>query len=280
MNRSTPASPSDPPPRARAGVLALVGAIGGGLSGMFGIGGGVVMVPLLIWLTGMRQRQAAATSLAAIVPSAVIGAVAYGWDGRVSWAAAAAIAAGGVGGSLIGTRLLTRIPVGWLRWLFVALLVGVAVETVLEVPARDAVVELTVPAVALLVAIGVLMGIAAGLFGIGGGTIVVPALVIGWGAADVLAKGTSLAAMIPTALAGSASNARRATFRVRDGVVVGVAAAPASLAGVWAAYSVDPRTGAVLLACLIGIAAMQLAWRAWRLRGQERPPAPDLGAAP
>ena len=74
--------------------LILTGAIGGVLSGLFAIGGAIVMVPLLVWRAGMDQRRAAATSLVAIIPTAVVG---YGgkqfmnfmsiktWDGDGAW---------------------------------------------------------------------------------------------------------------------------------------------------------------------------------------------------
>ena len=52
--------------------LILTGAIGGILSGLFAIGGAIVMVPLLVWRAGMDQRRAAATSLVAIIPTAVV----------------------------------------------------------------------------------------------------------------------------------------------------------------------------------------------------------------
>ena len=106
-------------------VLVLVGILGGLLSGAFGVGGGIVMVPLLMWFLGMDQRRAAATSLVAIVPTAIAGSIQYLALGHLDVVAGLLVAVGGIGGSLIGTRLLRTLPLGWLRWLFIALLVVV-----------------------------------------------------------------------------------------------------------------------------------------------------------
>ena len=57
--------------------LALIGLVGGILSGLFAIGGGILMVPLLVWRAHLDQRQASATSLAAIVPAAIVGSATY-----------------------------------------------------------------------------------------------------------------------------------------------------------------------------------------------------------
>lgn len=69
-------------------VLVIVGMIVGLLSGMFGIGGGTVIVPVLVWL-GLSQRHAAATSMLAIVPTSISGVISYAHNGNVDWVAAA-----------------------------------------------------------------------------------------------------------------------------------------------------------------------------------------------
>ena len=68
-------------------VLVIVGVAVGLLSGMFGIGGGTVIVPALVWL-GLTQRNAAATSMLAIVPTSISGVISYATCGNVDWLAA------------------------------------------------------------------------------------------------------------------------------------------------------------------------------------------------
>jgi hypothetical protein len=260
----------DAPVAARRWVLlVVVGLLGGVLSGVFGVGGGAVMVPLLIWLLGMDQRRAAATSLVAIVPTAIVGSVAYGIGGHVAFVAGGLVAAGGIGGAVLGSRLLRRVPIGLLRWMFIGLLGLAAVETLLEIPSRDAEISLTLVSGAILLLIGALMGVASGLFGIGGGVIVVPILMAGFGASDLVAKGTSLAAMIPAAITGSAANVRAQVVRASDGLAVGFAASAASLLGVVFSYHINPRVSGQLFFVLLTVTVAQLAYRAVKLRGKE-----------
>ena len=99
-------------------VLIVVGMLVGVLSGMFGIGGGTIIVPALVWL-GLTQRHAAATSMLAIVPTSVSGVLAYAVEGNVDWIAALLMFLGMFIGGQIGSLLLSRLPEVVLRWAFV-----------------------------------------------------------------------------------------------------------------------------------------------------------------
>ncbi|MGW4929770.1 sulfite exporter TauE/SafE family protein [Agromyces sp. NPDC004153] len=251
--------------------LALVGAAGGLLSGAFGVGGGILMVPLLILFARMDQRRASATSLAAIVPAALAGSLTYFANGEIDLLAALFVAIGGIVGSWIGSWLLRRLSLGWLRWLFVGLLIAVAVRMVLVVPVRgDTSIEFDVLPILGMIALGIVIGIASGLFGIGGGVIMVPAFIALFGMSDLVAKGTSLAVMLPTAISGTVANTRAGIVDLRVALVVGIAATIASFGGVAIAFLLSPEWSAWLFAALMVIAAVQLAVRAVRLTRKER----------
>jgi uncharacterized protein len=249
-------------------VLVLVGLVGGLLSGAFGVGGGILMVPLLLAFAGMDQRRAAATSLAAIIPTAIAGSAAYLAQGEVDVPVAVLVAVGGVAGSYLGARLLRRIPLGWLRWLFIALLLAVAVRMALIAPSRGDELDLSVPVGLALVGTGLVMGVASGLFGIGGGVFLVPMLISVFGAGDLVAKGTSLLVMLPTAAMGTLTNARGGMVDLRAGAVVGVAATAASFGGVALAFAIPPRLSGVLFAALLLVSATQLVIRTLRARSR------------
>src|SRR4051794_36951242 len=119
-----------------------IGLLAGLLSGLFGVGGGTVIVPLLVLLLSFNQRLAAGTSLAAIVPTATVGVISYAVSGSVAWIPAIILAAGAVVGAQIGTRLLPRISQSALRWGFVGFLVIVIVTLFLVIPSRAAEFEL------------------------------------------------------------------------------------------------------------------------------------------
>ncbi len=235
----------------RLGELILIGALGGVLSGAFGIGGGIIMIPLIVRFLKYDHRRAAATSLAAVFPAAVAGTIGYGIEGNVAWEAGLVIAAGGAIGSLGGTWTLQRISPRTAQIAFLIALGAVIVISLIEIPPREATVELSLLTGAISFVIGIGMGFASGLLGIGGGVIAIPLMIIVLGASDVLAKGTSLVAIVPTALVGTINNARNGLVDVREGFTIGIAAAIASYPGVWLAHLVSPLAATIGFVCLV-----------------------------
>ncbi|MDX2024962.1 sulfite exporter TauE/SafE family protein [Microcella sp.] len=247
--------------------LLAIGAIGGLFSGLFGIGGGIVMVPLLMTWARFDQRRASATSLFAIIAPAVLSASLYGSRGQIDILAAAIIAVGAIVGTPVGALVLRRISLVWLKWLFIAGLVAAALRLVLVVPDRDGALDYGVATVAGLIALGLAMGLLAGLLGIGGGIVAVPVLVALFGVGDLLAKGTSLLAMIPGALAGTVPNLRAGLVRWQEALPMGGAAALTSLGGVWLAFLIPPAVSGWLFAALLGVVIVQMALRPAPPRG-------------
>jgi uncharacterized membrane protein YfcA len=245
-----------------------VGLVAGLMSGLFGVGGGTVIVPLLVLLLHFDQRFAAGTSLAAIVPTATVGVISYAVHGSVAWIPALLLAAGAVVGAQIGTWLLPRMSLTFLRWAFVAFLVAVIVSLFLVVPSRDAELSLTWLTGIALVVLGVATGILSGLIGVGGGIIVVPALMLLFGTSDLIAKGTSLLMMIPTALSGTIGNLRRHNVDLVAAGLVGLAACTTTALGAWIATLIDPFVGNLLFAAFLVVISVQMALRA--IRGRRR----------
>jgi uncharacterized membrane protein YfcA len=108
--------------------LLLIGAVGGTFGALFGVGGGIVIVPLLLALLAFDQRRASATSLAAILFSSLAGAITYAFHGELRPGAAALVGLPAVVGVLAGTSLQQRIPVERLSYLFALLLALVGVR--------------------------------------------------------------------------------------------------------------------------------------------------------
>ncbi len=107
-------------------------------------------------------------------------------------------------------------------------------------------------------AIGLLAGVASGLLGIGGGALLVPALVLALGLPQVDAEATSLLAIVPVALVGAARQHRYGNVRVREGLLVGVLAVPAAALGVVVVNAVPERAIEVAFAGLLLVVAVQL----------------------
>lgn len=255
--------------------LILIGLIGGVLSGIFGIGGGIIMVPLLVNLARMDQRRAAATSLVAIIPTSIAGSATYFATGEINLLAGVVIAAGAIVGAVLGSMLLRRIPLVWLRWMFIVLILVVAVRMLLVVPVRGEQVEFSGLISLGYLGLGLVMGIASGLFGIGGGIIAVPSLVAIFGFSDLVAKGTSLLVMLPTSVAGTLTNIRGKTVDAKAGLVVGIAATAAAVPGVAIALLLSPRLSGILFAALLFLVAVQLTIKAIRIQRTARRAATD-----
>lgn len=250
----------DESPRGIA-IMAVVGVLVGILSGLFGIGGGTVIVPALVWL-GLTQRHAAATSMLAIVPTSISGVISYGINGNVDWMAALLVFLGMLLGGQIGSWLLSRLPELALRWAFVAFLVFVIVNQAMSVPSRDSSIQLNLITGTLMVAFGVVAGVLAGLLGIGGGAICVPALSILFGASDLIARGTSLLAMFPNAVTTTVANAKRNMVHAKAGLIIGVVAALVTPFGTWMAGAVSPRVGGILFTVYLGLLLIRSLWTA------------------
>ena len=231
-------------------VLIVVGMLVGVLSGTFGIGGGTVIVPALVWL-GLSQRNAAATSTLAVVPTSISGVVSYATGGHVDWLAAALLFCGMFIGGQIGSWLLSRLPELVLRWIFVAFLVFVVINQVSFVPSRDHQIVMSVTTGVCLALLGVVIGTLAGLLGIGGGALAVPSLSMLFGASDLVARGTSLLAMFPDSSTASAASWKRRLAHVKTALIIGVTAAVTAPLGTWIAGEVSPRVGAIMFACYL-----------------------------
>lgn len=113
--------------------LALVGAFGGAVSGLFGVGGALFAPPLLTQLFGMRQAVAQAHSLALVAPGTLVALAVYTAHQAVDWRLGLPLALGGALGVSPGVRLAHRLPERVLRLLFCGLLLVVAVLLVLGV---------------------------------------------------------------------------------------------------------------------------------------------------
>lgn len=251
-------------PRPSIIVLSLLGAATGLLSGLFGIGGGVVLVPMLVMILGFQQRLAAGTSVAAILPAAVVGGIGYAVQGNVDWLAAVLLAAGIIVGAQIGSFLLSRVPTGFLRWMFMAFLLGVVISLWFVVPQRDASIEITVLSGVLLVFTGLVTGVLSGLLGVGGGVVVVPILMFFFGASDLVAKGTSLIMLIPGSLSGTIGNARRRNVDLRAAVVLGISAAVLSPLGSVIATHIPPFWSNVAFSVLLAVILGQMFFKTLR----------------
>lgn len=113
-------------------VLAIIGLAAGMLSGLVGIGGGVVIVPALVFLLGLNQHQAQGTALFVLSMPVLIFAVFNYWrTGNVNWRFGLVVASTFVIGAFLGSKLTLRLPEAWVKLLFGLLMAYVSIQLLL-----------------------------------------------------------------------------------------------------------------------------------------------------
>ncbi|MBA3020421.1 sulfite exporter TauE/SafE family protein [Propionicimonas sp.] len=235
----------------RVAALIGIGLASGFFAGLFGIGGGILIVPALVVLLKLDHRKAVGTSLLAILPAATISAAAYWVSGSVDLVPSALLAVGAVVGAQFGAWLLTRISRKAAQWVFVVFLAVMVVQLLLVVPDRGAQLQLDPLKAAGLLLLGLVAGTLSAVLGIGGGGVVVPILMVWFGLGDLAAKGASLVMMLPGVISGIVANARRGNLQVKAGLLVGLGSLFTGPLGAWVAHLISAQLGAWLFAAFL-----------------------------
>ena len=241
--------------------MVLLGMTTGFMSGLFGIGGGILMVPGLIFLAKFDSRRAHATSLAAMLPMAVSGVVTYTANDNVDWPVVGWLSLGSVFGALVGTTLLTKLSRRALAIAFSVPLVIAAVRLLFEI-SGDGRADLTVVTALLITAIGVVTASVATLLGIGGGIMLVPILTVGFGIPSVISKGSALAVILPTSLVGTVRNRSNALVDFRAASTLGLTGVVMAPVGATVSNSISAQASNSLFAILVFVVTARMLWQA------------------
>ena len=192
-------------------ILSIIGLIAGVMSGMFGIGGGVVIVPFLVTFGGMGIKAANGTSLAALLlPVGILAVIHYKKENLINLKAGLLIALGLASGVAVGAVLALDLPVEILKRFYGVFLIFVSYRF-LVLPYRRKKRDMTKLITGeekagefwQFLLLGLVAGVMSGLFGIGGGVVIVPLLCTIFHFEQRKAAGTSLAALLlPVGLPG------------------------------------------------------------------------------
>lgn len=229
-------------------VITFAGGLASGLiAGLFGVGGGVLLVPLQVLVLGSAQHVAHATSLVAVTLAAAVGVARFAVEGAVHLPGAAALAAGAVVGARIGAVLLPRISDRRLRAVFGAVLLVLSVRFLLAPGSATAAADMAVPdldatMIAAHVVGGLVAGVTSSVLGVGGGVVMVPLMALGLGYGQHIAEGTSLAVIVPTAATGAWAHARSGYTDWRAGLRLGVGAMAGAALGASVALGLSGAT--------------------------------------
>ncbi|MBI5178959.1 MAG: sulfite exporter TauE/SafE family protein [Nitrospinae bacterium] len=181
-----------------------IGLVSGCFGGLMGLGGGVLMVPLMVHFLGLTQHRAHGTSLAALILTGFFGALAYWMDGSVDVTAALFLAASAIFTARAGAHYAHNLPAWKLKKYFGIFTLFVAALLIAKpyLPSPGVQAAFWWKAAALL-ATGAFTGFLSGMMGVGGGSMMVPAMVLLAGMGQHTAQGSSLLAMVPAGIAGA-----------------------------------------------------------------------------
>lgn len=232
-----------------------IGLVSGVFGGMVGMGGGVLMIPLMSGVLGFPQHVCHGTSLVAVVFTGIAGAVTYAFFDHVDWMAALLLAAGALWPVRAGARLCRRLPERNLRWVFGLFLIFTSILLL----ARPWLFTLTAASardwlwVAVLLAGGAVTGFLSGLMGVGGGAFMIAFMVLLAGFEQQSAQGSSLLAMVPVSAMGAWAHWRLGSVEktVLPGLIPGIVAGTVA-GGMVAAFLPEHILRILFAAVLIG----------------------------
>jgi len=182
----------------------FIGLVAGLFGGLVGLGGGVVMIPLMVGIRKLTQHKAHGTSLFALVFTGIAGAITYFFEGSVDIAASALLAVTAVFTARAGAKFAHALPEWKLKRSFGGFLVFVSLLLLIK-PYLPGLLLSTGywHRAGILLLTGLFTGFLSGMMGVGGGTIMVPAMVLLAGMGQHISQGTSLLAMVPAGGAGA-----------------------------------------------------------------------------
>lgn len=246
----------------------MSGALVGALLGLFGGGGSVLATPLLLYVVGVRDPHVAiGTSAAAVAVNAAISLLGHGRGGRVKWPCATVFAGAGLLGSFLGSSLAKAVD-GQRLLLFFAVAMAAIALSMLRSPRSegDPNVRITLPLMMKLAPLGVLTGLAAGFFGIGGGFLIVPGLMAATGMTLANAAASSL---LSVSVFGAATSLNYALSDQVNWPVAGLFILGGLGGGALGVRGAALLAGRVVLArrLFAGLVLLVAAYVAWRALG-------------
>lgn len=182
------------------------------------------MIPLMTFITKLSQHQAHGTSLVAVVFTGIAGATTYSLYGNINWKIALLLTAGAIFTARLGALYAHSLPELKLKRFFGVFLILVSILLIVRgyFP-RDSLISIEWVKFILILLTGILAGFVSGMMGIGGGTIMIPPMVILLGMSQQLSQGTSLLAVIPIGMMGAFTHYRlgNVALRLAPGLIIG-----------------------------------------------------------
>lgn len=261
-------------------ICLLIGAAAGLTSGLMGVGGGIIMIPLMTAFLGLTQHKAHGTSLAVIVFTAIASALTYLWkvngepasSQTISIATyvllAVELATGSIVGARVGALVMNRIPARELRMIFGIFIFFIGLRLLLApLPTYktvDPAMIHNIVGIIGVVIIGLITGILSGMLGVGGGIVMVPAMVLLLQLPQSYAQGISLLVIVPTAIMGAYTHLHKGNVVTR--IVPWIAALSVFTGILGSMLALGPLKSVLtqVFAVFLLVVSVQLTYTAWR----------------
>lgn len=200
----------------------LIGVVGGTVAGLMGIGGGTVIIPLLLYLSGAGVKEATAISMVHIVFASISGTIFNYYQKTIIFKYSLYFGLSSMAFSFLGAYFTKFIPDITIKIMYLAALTASFVMLLMRSRIAGHRTEPSKKDIYKIIPIGAVAGLMAGILGIGGGFLFVPALLFFMGLPMNLATGTSLGAIIFTSIPGLIGKVISVDFNILFGVIVGI----------------------------------------------------------
>lgn len=218
----------------------LIGLIGGTVSGLMGIGGGTVIIPLLLYLSGIDIKAATAISMVHIVFASISGTIFNYYQKTIIFRYSLYFGLSGMLFSFLGGYLTKYIPDLTIKIIYIVALTMSFVLLLLRSRITGHKISPSRSDIYKIIPIGAIAGFMAGILGIGGGFLFVPALLFFMGLPMNIATGTSLGAIIFTSIPGLAGKILSVDFNILFGVIVGLGGIGGARLGTYLKRKINP----------------------------------------
>ena len=197
--------------------LLMVGFLGGIPAGLLGLGGGILFIPLMVYIAKLNMKDITGVSSMAVAIVATVGSIRYSSEGYGLGPFIPYLIVGGILGALVGNRLNKGLDSNSLKKIFSIVLLITAIRMNFIVVGN----EISNDNMLTYVLIGFVSGILAGLLGLGGGVVRIPGLLLFAGLPSLVAQGASLITSVPTAIAAAYPKVKDSPTQIKQGIMLG-----------------------------------------------------------
>ena len=228
--------------------------MGGIPAGLLGLGGGILFIPLMVYIAKLNMKDITGVSSMAVAIVATVGSIRYSSEGYGLGPFIPYLIVGGILGALVGNRLNKGLDSNSLKKIFSIVLLITAIRMNFIVVGN----EISNDNMLTYVLIGFVSGILAGLLGLGGGVVRIPGLLLFAGLPSLVAQGASLITSVPTAIAAAYPKVKDSPTQIKQGIMLGGGGSLGVLIGSEIAFSLGDNSLKTIFSYFLFLVAIKM----------------------